>query len=433
MKRSIGLIDTAVLADFKPYIEDLKAQGYEVYTLRVNDSDRTQFNKLADYCYKHGVSGVLASSMNEMDYQVALNEYLNELAPSSNSISLLKNKYCQRSIERNAQIWFEAIDIEEPDKQLLDRIVEYPFMLKATSAYLGRYIYRIFSKEQFLDIIHELRKDKAFQAYVKEVKKTKNELGQDLLFEHYPPLIAERCLDLTKVRQFSIDCYTTNSTCEIYSLREEIYLKDQSKIGYYYPPELTRRELKNVQHFIAELGKKFVKEGMQNHFFNIEIFLTENDKIILTEVNVLWNINYIHTMDILGQGNMLNIIFRHMLEGEESLTTTPFKQLLDGIRPEKVCLQSLIQITKSGVVGDLIDFSTIEKYQQSDTYRVTRFAEPSDYYAESQLPVSGLDCVNIWHRASSKEEALENDRHIRHQVIKHGIQHSREMYSALLV
>lgn len=417
-KIKVGILNTHCVSNFVPYLDDLKNLGYDYEILESKEYNEKNINDMVAYCKEKGIQQVLACGMTQMALHGAVNKKLASHAASVDVINLYKNKYIQRQTENNPNMWYRPANLFDADEEIISKPVEYPCMMKATAFYLGYYVYKIDNEEELKAKLKELRTIDEFVNFDKQMKEIHESFPKEYKPEVYPSIVFEKRLDLSKVRQFSCDCFTTDTYCDVFTVREEQYFKNQLKMGYMFPPNnMNKKLLLNIQAFIQDLGKKMVDRGLKYHFFNMELFYTEDEEVVLTEVNILFNINYVHCLSLLDKVNKFKIIFDLQMGIPVSKDDNPFYKMLEG-KVDRMCLQSVIQLIREGKVSDYIDFDAAQKLENKEDTRVLVFIEKDEYVTQSQIPVPGYDILDVWFTASTKKELYEKDKKYRKMLMK---------------
>lgn len=417
-KINVAILNTSIVPNMQVYIDDLDKHGYNCSVIECGAYSEAEVERLVAHCKAHDIVNVMAMGMQEMDFQAVINERICDHAPSAESIQLIKNKYVQRTIEANPDMWYKPVYLDYDNETIAEMVEEYPCMLKATTFYLGYYVYKISDREELLRRLEELRNKPEFMEYVESIRQTHEQFSPAIKPEHYPPLILEKRLDLNTLRQFSVDCYTDDSTCLPYDMREELYFTNNIKIGLLFPPDrFDYEDHQNIISFCKKMGEKLIPLGLKWHVFNYEVFYTRDKQVILTEVNVLNNINFNHVSPLIDGLNHLKVIFDIHLKKGLPESINPFYKSVRG-EYEQFCMQSSIQLLQGGKTTEHIDFDVIRAMDNQPDSRVTIFHDESEEIPNSRVGVSGHYCTEVWYLVDSKDRVFEKDKELRTRAMK---------------
>ena len=136
-----------------------------------------------------------------------------------------------------------------------------------------------------------LKEYKEDAALVEEIDYLNHCLTRDIpakdLPEQIPPFIAEHLVDMNICIEYCYEGYITpNGKIVHYALTEEVYFKNHQALGYITPPfNYPKEKAVLIERWIDDYMGKLSDLGYRGQFFNIELWHTPNDEIILTEIN----------------------------------------------------------------------------------------------------------------------------------------------------
>ena len=426
----VALLHTSIVDDMSHYIDDMKNQGYKCHVLKTEKYSEKEKERVIKECQDKNIKNVMAFDMEQLEMMGAVNEAICPFAPKRDVVNLIKNKYIQRSVEANPEMWFKPVYLTEKNEDILKKPVEYPCMLKATAFYLGYYVYKIENEEDLKNKIEELRKMEDFASYCDEMDRIFKEFPENIKPKDYPPLLLEKRFDLTQIGQLSADCYMDENNCVLLNCRDLVYSPNGLKIGIVWPPvEFDKEDARIINNFCTDLGKKLNKMGLRNHAFNYEIFYTKEKKAFLTEVNMLANFNFVHVMELMSQENYLQLCFDVQLNKKIDLSRVPFENFMNGTL-KKWCCQTTANIFHPGYTQDYIDFNYI-KNLNSKTHRYSTFHGEGEFIPSERIGIAGHYCVDIWFTVDKEEDIWAHDKEIKTAVFKDPTDIDRFIYPTI--
>ena len=413
----VAILQTSIVENMSPYINNLMNCGYECHIIETDKFSEKEKERVIKECQEKNIKNVMAFDMEQLEMMGAVNEAICPYASKKYVINLIKNKYVQREIEANPEMWYKPVYLSEKDEDILKKPREYPCMLKATAFYLGYYVFKIENEEDLKKRLEELRNIPDFNEYCEENTRIMNEFPDNSKPNYYPPLLLEKKFDINSLSQLSVDVFIDENQILVINCRDTIYTKSGLKIGILWPPfEFTKEDARIVEDFCLEIGKKLKNLGLKNHAFNMEIFYTREKKAFLTEINMLFNFNYVHVMDLLENENYLKLCFDVQLKKEIDPLKISFKKFLNN-GASKWCFQSAVNVFHGGYTENFIDFNYINKLDLK-THRFSVFHGEGKYIPSERIGITGHYCVEVWFVVDKEEELYEYDKKLKSSIFK---------------
>ena len=149
----------------QPAIDDMRTR-LTVHELWPNGWGEEEIDRVVAQCRDRGVTAVAGFAQKDAFQHILINERLGNVTISRLAFLYCMNKYLMRTLEANP-FWYIAIDpMAESDDEIIERIAEWPFMLKNTSLSLGRGIYKIKDADQLRRVLADYRADTGLQAKI---------------------------------------------------------------------------------------------------------------------------------------------------------------------------------------------------------------------------------------------------------------------------
>mgnify|MGYP005639270529 FL=1 len=120
----------------QPYMEQAIVRMNETMTVEVlkpQTWDDDEIDSIVSVCKEKGIKSVGGFAQKDAFHHILINEKLGNVVPSRLAFFYCMNKYLMRTLESDA-FYFDAIDpLNETDDEIVNKIKEWPFMLKNTS------------------------------------------------------------------------------------------------------------------------------------------------------------------------------------------------------------------------------------------------------------------------------------------------------------
>ncbi|MDP0589312.1 MAG: ATP-grasp domain-containing protein [Candidatus Endonucleobacter bathymodioli] len=392
----------------------------DIVVLEPKGWDDSQIDEVVAICKKEGVSAVAGFAQKDAFNHILINEKLGNKVPSKMAFLYCMNKYLMRTLEKDSN-YYDWVDPSiETNEQIVDKIKEWPFMLKNTSLSLGRGVFKIETKQNLIDVLNEYRADTQLQSEI-EYNYTHFKKGipdQDLP-EIIPPFIAEHYMDINRSIEYCYEGYVGQDGKIVhYALTEEVYFSNHQALGYITPTiSVDKTIAKKVEDWIDDYMGRLSDLGYKNQFFNIEFWITDDGKISLVEINPRAAHSYHYNYELSFKNSLFNDNFK-LAAGLPIADKTPWLKWKDD-ETTKYTLIVLITAKETGKVGDIADYDYINKMYENNEIDVVRYTKKTDdILKDSDMTSAGVMLMQLW-VSGSKEEVIAKEIEIRKNVYRH--------------
>ena len=399
-------------------IEDM-AQRLVVHTFSPKTWDEAEMQAIAEECRAKNIVAVAGFAQKDAFHHILINERLGNTVPSRLAFLYCMNKYLMRTLEANP-FWFDYVDpLNESDEQIINKIKEWPFMLKNTSLSLGRGIFKIKNEQDLRAVLKNYREDKKLQEEIAfQNAMYMKGIPADKLPPIIPPFIAEHMVDMNTAIEYCYEGYiTAQGEIVHYALTEEVYFSNHQALGYVTPPiSIDNQMADKIEAWVDDYMGRFAELGYKGQFFNLEFWIMPDGTIALTEINPRaahsYHYNYLYSFgDSLYEDNL-----KLAATGEKVSPETPWSKWRQG-GDFLYTLIVLITSNKTGKVSDILDYDYVQQLEEEGILiRHTRQKE--DVLVEEDMTAAGVMLQQIWITGKTKEEVIALEHKIRENIFQ---------------
>ncbi|MDO5627967.1 MAG: ATP-grasp domain-containing protein [Mobilicoccus sp.] len=414
-KTSVGFLGP------QPYmaqaIEKL-SETYDVHELNPEGWSAPRMDAIAEVCREKGIEAVAGYAQKDAFHHILINERLGNVAPRRQAFLYCMNKYLMRTLEADP-FWFIAIDPSvESDDEIIERVAEWPFMLKNTSLSLGRGIYKIKDADSLRSVLADYRADTALQANIAADNAAYTADMEDELPPSIPPFIGEHMVDMQTCIEYCYEGYiTADGEIVHYALTEEVYFSNHAALGYITPPiSITTEKADQIEAWVEDYMGRMRDLGYVGQFFNLEFWIMQDGTIALTEINPRaahsYHYNYEYSFGASLYGDNLELA----RTGAKLPGRTPWQMWRDG---ETRCftLIALITSTVTGALTDIIDYDYVRELEEAGVLiRHTR-AE-GDTLTDADMTAAGAMVMQMWLTGDTQSDVIAREREIRSKIYR---------------
>lgn len=382
--------------------------------------DSHQVDEMVAKCKEQGVSAVAGFAQKDAFSHILINERLGNNVPSKMAFLYCMNKYLMRTLERNAN-YYDWVDPDiETNEQIVNKIKEWPFMLKNTSLSLGKGIFKVETKEDLITVLDEYRADTKLQDEIAlNYQYYTKEIPRESLPAIIPPFIAEHYMDINKSIEYCYEGYIdSQGKITHYALTEEVYFSNHQALGYITPTiSVEQSTVKEVEDWMDDYMGRLAELGYKNQFFNVEFWITDDGKISLVEINPRAAHSYHYNYELSFGNSLYNDNFK-LAAGLPIEDTTPWLKWKNN-EFKKHTLIVLITGKETGKVSDIVNYDYLNKMLDDNQIDVVRYTKnQDDVLTEADMTSAGVMLVQLW-VSGTKEEVIGKEIEIRKNIYKH--------------
>ena len=405
-------------AYMKRALEDMKKR-FNVEEVNIKGWEPEDIKNAIEYCRSKGIKVVGGFAQKDALHHILVNEGLGNKSISRVAFLYCMNKYLMRKVESSPK-WFDYVDPDiESDDEIINKIKEWPFMLKNTSLSLGRGIFRIKSPDQLKQVLKEFKEDKKLREEIDYLNHClKRDIPPGELPPVIPPFIAEHLVDINTCIEYCYEGYITpDGKIVHYALTEEVYFKNHQALGYITPPfNYPASKAKLIEDWIDDYMGRLSELGYRNQFFNIELWHTPSDEVILTEINPRaahsYHYNYLYSF-----GTSLfedNIALAY--DGTEP-KVTPWQMWKDG-NVKNYTLIALITTINPGKVSDILDYDYVKHLEDVEGILVRHCKQKDDVLTTGDITAAGVMLLQLWVSGDSAQHCINKEIEVRSKIYK---------------
>ena len=412
---------TVAILGPQPYmalaLEELRKE-FDLHIINPESWEEAELDRLEAECRSHGIEAVGGFAQKDAFHHVLINERLGNVVPSRLSFLYCMNKYLMRTLEAKP-FWFCAVSpMEESDREIIDKIAEWPFFLKNTSLSLGRGIFKIDNPEQLVEVLAAYRQDFELQELIRyQNDAIMTGIPADQLPAVIPPFIAEHMVDSNSAVEYCYEgCITPEGEIVHYALTEEVYFRNHNALGYVTPPlGLKSDNTDQFEAWVNDYMGRLAALGYRNQFFNLEMWMIEGE-LFLTEINPraahTYHYNYAFSYGrSLYKDNLL------LAKDGEAPKVTPWQRWKSDAFQGLYTLIVLITAKQTGRVGDILDYEYIRSLE-AEGILIRHVVEEQDVLKKSDMSVAGAHMLQIWLTAPTPREIVEKEIELRQKIYR---------------
>lgn len=413
-KKHIGFLGPQ--AYMQRAIEDMNTRVV-VHEFHPQSWEDAEMDAIAQTCQQKNIASVAGFAQKDAFQHILINERLGNTVPSRLAFLYCMNKYLMRTLEKEA-FWFDYVDpMNETDEEIINKITEWPFMLKNTSLSLGRGIFKIKDEAGLKEVLQSYREDTELQTQIN----SKNDdymrgIPKDQLPEVIPPFIAEHMVDMNVAIEYCYEGYiTADGEIVHYALTEEVYFSNHQALGYVTPPISIDADMANkIEGWVNDYMGRFAELGYRGQFFNLEFWIMPDGSIALTEINPRaahsYHYNYWYSFGTSLYEDNLELA----ANGEHLTGKTPWQMWRDG---DEFIYTLIILITakQTGKVSDILDYDYVQQLEEEGILiRHTR--QKDDVLTEQDMTAAGVMLQQMWITGKSKQEVIAKEHEVRAKI-----------------
>lgn len=399
-------------------IDDMR-QSLDVQVLSPETWEEGEIAQIAEHCMQAGIKAVAGFAQKDAFHHILINECLGNAVPSRLSFLYCMNKYLMRTLEENG-FWFDAIDpLRETDEEIIDKIAEWPFMLKNTSLSLGRGIFKISTPDELRAVLKDYREDIALQDLIAFQNACyADRIAPEDMPPVVPPFIAEHLVDMNTAIEYCYEGYiTADGEVVHYALTEEVYFSNHQALGYLTPPRsLSTAQVRQIEDWVNTYMGRLSDLGYRNQFFNLEFWILEDGSIALTEINPRaahsYHYNYQYSF-----GTSLYADNLQLARTGEKLSDTPWRKWVDG-EAFKYTLIVLITGKQLDQVGKILDYDYVDHLETAERILIRHNRTRDEELAAADMTAAGVMLMQIWVTGDTVDEVIAKEREIRSRIYR---------------
>jgi hypothetical protein len=378
------------------------------------------FRMALNYAREHNIDVTIASHDRASMIQAAVNDALGLPGISLAAQFYCNNKYYGRTIEDDP-IWYSYLDPDESDEANLARVTRYPVIVKPVYSTASVWHRVAHTPMEIVQALHYFR----VAGLVEECKRFNRFYATHLKAADLPEpvealkyIIVEELMDSNLIK-ISYDGWIDAQGKQYpWCVSDEKYFPDTMLLNCYKcPSDLSVGVKERVRVFVENHMAKLVAKGYLNNIHNIQLWLTPDRRMFVTEVNprmVAAN-SWVYE-NAYGMENYFYINARYAL-GERP-NATPW--VLEKAGGSKVLISGEFYLTvnRPGKVSELIDVEYLRDFiERNGPGNVRMIKEVSDQVAEHDIHATGCCLLSFYLKGGSYEEVAREADRIRDGLI----------------
>lgn len=399
-------------------IEELR-KDFDLRILHPQSWEATELDRLEAECRMQGIEAVTGFAQKDAFHHILINERLGKAVPSRLAFLYCMNKYLMRTLEARP-FWFcDVSPMQESDEAIIEKIAEWPFILKNTSLSLGRGIFKIENPQELREVLAEYRQDTELQTQIRHQNDViMAGIPADQLPEVIPPFIAEHMVDSNAAVEYCYEgCITSEGEIVHYALTEEVYFRNHNALGYVTPPmRLGPEKAAQFEAWVNDYMGRMAELGYRNQFFNLEMWMID-DEIFLTEINPRAAHTY-HYNYAFSYGHSLYRDNLLLAKDGKAPTLTPWQRWKSEAFQGLYTLIVLITAKQTERVGDILDYEYIRRLE-AEGILIRHVRKENDILKRSDMTAAGAQLLQIWLTAPTAREIIEKETELRRNIYQH--------------